>query len=76
MRTSSGIVFETDINTNKRYVRIDFDLYGKAIIPFFEQIGMIDKNDDFWEEYANSITGNELRQRMYQRIDAWKWKEK
>ena len=71
-----GIDFETDVNTKKKYVRIDFDRYGKAIIPFFEQIGVINKNDDFWEEYANSITGDNFRQRMYQRIDAWKWNEK
>ena len=35
-----------------------------------------DRNDDFWEKHATAITGNELRQRMYQRIDAWKWSEK
>ena len=46
------------------------------MMPFFEQIGVIDRNDDFWEEYATAITGNELRQRMYQRIDAWKWNER
>lgn len=72
MNTTSGIVFEKDLDTQKRYVRIDFDLYGKAMIPFLEQIGVVDRNDDFWEEYANAITGDELRQRMYQRIDTWK----
>ncbi|MCL2511387.1 MAG: hypothetical protein FWF09_04995 [Bacteroidales bacterium] len=76
MSTASGIVFETDTDTKKRYVRIDFDRYGKAMIPFFEQIGVIDRQDDFWEEYATAITGNELRHRMYQRIDAWKWNER
>ena len=30
MSTISGIVFETDLDTKKRYVRIDFDLYGKV----------------------------------------------
>ena len=76
MSEISGVVFETDIDTKKRYIRIDFDLYGKAVIPFFEQIGIIDRNDDFWEEYADAMTGDELCQRMYQRIDAWKWNEK
>lgn len=47
--------FETDIDTNKRCVKTDFD-----------------RNDDFWEKYETAITGDELRQRMYQRIDAWK----
>ena len=76
MSAISGIVFETDIDTKKRYVRIDFDRYGKAMMPFFEKIGAIDQNDDFWEEYATAVTGDNLRQRMYQRIDAWKWNER
>jgi len=76
MNAISGIVFEEDINTKRRFVRIDFDKYGKVIVPFLEQIGIIDRNDDFWEEYATSISGDELRKRMYQRIDKWKWNEK
>ena len=76
MSTLSGIDFETDTVTKKRYVRIDFDRYGKAIMPFFEQIGVINRDDDFWKEYTTGITGDELRQYMYQRIDAWKWNEK
>lgn len=76
MGITTGIVFEKDIVTQKRYVRIDFDKYGKAMIPFLEEIGVIDRNDDFWEEYANAITGKELRERMYQRIDAWQWNGK
>jgi len=67
---------ETGMNTKKKYVRIDFDWYGKVMVPFFEQISIIDPNNDFWEEYATAITGDELRQRMYQRIDAWKWNER
>ena len=57
MSTLSGIDFETDTVTKKRYVRIDFDRYGKAIMPFFEQIGVINRNDDFWKEYAAGVTG-------------------
>jgi hypothetical protein len=76
MSAMSGVVFEKDMDTKTRYVRIDFDRYGKAMIPFLEQIGAIDHGDDFWDEYAASITGDELCQRMYQRIDAWKWNAK
>jgi hypothetical protein len=73
---ASGVVFEKDANTNKRYVRIDFDRHREALVPFLERIGVIDANDDFWKEYAASVTGDELRQRIYQRIDAWQWNEK
>jgi hypothetical protein len=73
MNVRSGIIFETDLDTKKRYVRIDFDQYGKAMMPFLEQIGLVDVTDDFWKEYATAVTGHDLRKRMYQRIDAWKW---
>ena len=76
MSEVAGIVFETDTNTKKRYVRIDFDKYGKDMMPFLEQIGIIVSNDDFWDEYATAISGEELRRRMYQRIDSWKWNER
>jgi hypothetical protein len=76
MSITQGIVFETDMETKTRYVRVDFDRYGKVMIPFFEQIGVIDQNDDFWDEYATSITGDELRQQMYQRIDSWQWNKR
>ena len=76
MNLTAGVVFEKDIDTKRRYIRVDFDLYGKTMIPFLEQIGMIDPNDDFWEEYSSAITGNEFQQNMYQRIDNWKWNGK
>lgn len=76
MNAISGISFEKDMDTKRRYVRIDFDQYGKTMIPFLEQIGAIDRNDDFWEEYTTAISGEELRRRMYQRIDAWEWSGK
>ncbi|MDR3267350.1 MAG: hypothetical protein LBT24_07265 [Tannerella sp.] len=76
MDTIQGVIFEKEIETNKRYVRVDFDRYGKVMIPFLEQIGAIDQKDDFRKEYATAITGDELRQRMYKTIDAWEWKKK
>ena len=76
MRAISGITFETDMYTKKRYVRIDFDRYGKSMILFFAKVGVMAHEDDFWEEYATAITGKELCQCMYQRIDAWKWSER
>ena len=33
-------------------------------------------DDDFKKAYASSLTGDELKERMYMRIDAWKWNEK
>ena len=32
--------------------------------------------EEFNRALATSITGDELRRRMYERIEAWPWKEK
>jgi len=52
------------------------NVIGTLMTRILEQIGTIDQNDDFWEEYTDAITGEEFRQRMYQRIDTWKWNGK
>jgi hypothetical protein len=41
-----------------------------------EEISTVDQEDDFRQEYATAITGDELRQRMYKIIDAWEWEKK
>jgi hypothetical protein len=76
MNTLSGITFEKDEETRKRYVRIDLEQYGEEMTPFLEKVGAINPNDDFERAWASAITGDELKKRMYQRIDAWPWKEK
>ena len=41
-----------------------------------EEIAQMPHDEDFEGALATAITGKELRERMYQRIDAWQWKEK
>jgi len=41
-----------------------------------EKIELITCDNDFEKAYASAMTEDELRQRMYMRIDAWKWNEK
>ena len=43
-------------------------LYGTQANVSFEE--------EFNRAMATAITGDELRQHLYQRIDAWPWKEK
>ena len=76
MNVASGIIFEKDRETQRRYLCVDLEQYGEKITPFLESIGIFSTDDDFEKAWTSSITGNELRQRMYQRIDAWPWKEK
>ncbi|MDR2345141.1 MAG: hypothetical protein LBE18_03665 [Planctomycetaceae bacterium] len=76
MNTTSGIIFEKDKKTGKRYIRIDIDQYQVEITPFLEQIGAIDINDDFDKAWASAISGEQLRERLYKKIDAWEWEQK
>ena len=43
---------------------------------FSEEVEDLPHDENFEKEYISAITGEELRHRMYQRIDAWSWKEK
>jgi hypothetical protein len=76
MNAIPGVTFEKDKETKKPYVRIDFEQYSEELTPFLEKIGVIDCDDDFEKARVTALTGEEFRQRMYQRIDAWSWKEK
>jgi hypothetical protein len=76
MNALSGVIFERDNKTQRRYIRVDLGQYGEEITPFLEKIGVIDHDDDFEKAWASAITGEELRSRMHQRIDAWPWEKK
>ena len=71
-----GITFEKDRETQRRYLCVDLEQYGEEITPFLESVGVISHDDDFEKAWASAMTGQEIRQRMYRRIDAWPWKEK
>ena len=76
MNAIAGITFERDRETERRYLCVDLERHGEDITPFLEKIGVISQDDDFEKAWASAITGDELKQRMYQRIDTWPWKEK
>ena len=58
--------------TKRRY----FKEYDEEKTSFQGKAGLMSCDDDFKKAYASAITGDELKQRMYMRIDAWKWNEK
>jgi len=76
MNAIAGITFEKDRTTQRRYLRVDLEQHGEEITPFLEKVGIFSHEDDFERAWASAITGDELRQRMYKRIDAWQWNEK
>jgi hypothetical protein len=71
MNTISGITCEKDKQTGRRYVRIDIEQYQVEIASFLKKIGAIDTNDDFDKACASAISGEQLRERLYKKIDAW-----
>jgi len=75
MNAVPGIIFEKDRDTCRRFLRIDLEQYGEEITPFLEKIGAVSYVDDFDKALTSAINGNEFRQRMFKRIDEWKWKE-
>jgi len=76
MNAIQGITFEKNRETKRRYLRVDLEQYGDEIIPFLVKVGVLSFDDDFEKVWTSAITGEEFRKRMYQRIDAWPWKEK
>ena len=69
MENVSGIQFEKDIIGRNTHVRIDFKKYGEKIIPFFEEIGVV--NDKFEIDWQRGLTMEEAKQEMHKRIDSW-----
>ena len=67
MSRIAGIQFEKDARGKRRYVRIDLKKHGNDIAPFLEKMGAMEE-DKFDQEWKNSITGNELMQRLRPRI--------
>ncbi|GHT78237.1 hypothetical protein FACS189464_1350 [Bacteroidia bacterium] len=76
MEAVQGVTFEKDAAGNDRYIRIDMQRYAHLLQPFMIQLGIEKYPDDFEEAQASAISGDELRKRMHQRIDAWAWKDK
>ncbi|MBN2649445.1 MAG: hypothetical protein JXR50_06860 [Prolixibacteraceae bacterium] len=73
MRSPSGIKFERDRTGVKRYVRIDLKMHGKEIEPFLQRINKIE-NYSFENEWSNSLTPEEFKNKMHSRIKEWKAK--
>ena len=62
-------------NTEK--IKLDYcSEYNNKSSCFQGKNGFISSDDDFEKVYASAITTEELKQRMYKRIDNWKWYEK
>lgn len=67
MSRVAGIQFEKDSRGRMAYVRINLKKYGNEIKPFLSSVGAIDE-DQFEKDWANSITLDEMQNRLLPRI--------
>ena len=76
MTQVAGIRFETDSKGVKRYIRIDLKKYGKEIEPFLQKLN-IESDEQFEQDWEQSITPSQFKSQMHIRIKKWfdKWNE-
>ena len=70
MTQVAGISFETDSKGVKRYVRIDLNKYGKEIEPFLQKL-QIENDEQFENDWNNSLTPDQFKEQMHLRIKKW-----
>ena len=62
---------------NKKYPKQELhSLTAKEPEALYETQASVSFEKEFTGAMATAITGDELRRRMHQRIQAWPWKEK
>jgi len=70
MAQVAGISFETDSKGVKRYVRIDLKKYGKEIEPFLQKF-KIDNDEQFENDWDQSLTPEQFKDQMHSRMKKW-----
>lgn len=70
MEQVAGISFEIDSKGVKRFVRIDLSKYGKEIEPFLKKIN-IENDQQFENDWNNSLTPDQFKDQMHSRIEKW-----
>ncbi|HLN74921.1 MAG: hypothetical protein ACM3O8_15035 [Methylococcaceae bacterium] len=66
----TGIRFEKDNHGVKRYIRIDLNKYGKEIEPFLKKLN-IEIDEQFENDWEQSLTPNQFKSQMHSRIKNW-----
>ena len=76
MNVANNISFEQEVETKHEGLGVVFNQFYGKIPPVLASVEVNSQDDDFEKVWASGITGDELKQRMYKRIDKWQWKEK
>ena len=76
MNVANNISFEQDVEPKHEGRGVVFNqFYGKTP-SLLAGVEVNSQDDDFEKVWVSGISGEELKQRMYKRIDKWKWKER
>ena len=75
MATSKDIQYESDVNGNPTFIKINLEKYGSDLEPFLKKIGVLLPKDAFDLEIENSISSEEFLKRSIEKINSLPWKK-
>ncbi len=75
MATTKDIQYESDVNGNPTFIKINLEKYGADLEPFLKKIGVLLPKDAFDLEIENSISSEEFLKRSIEKINGLPWKK-
>lgn len=74
MATTKDIQYESDINGNPTFIKINLEKYGEDLEPFLKKIGVLLPKDAFDLEVEKAHTSSDARKISIDKINNW-WKK-
>jgi hypothetical protein len=75
MATTKDIQYESDVNGNPTFIKINLEKYGADLEPFLKKIGVLLPKDAFDLELENSISSEEFLKKSIEKINSLPWKK-
>ena len=75
MATSKDIQYESDVNGNPTFIKINLEKYGADLEPFLKKVGVLLPKDAFDLEIENSISSKEFLKKSIEKINSLPWKK-
>ncbi len=75
MATTKDIQYESDINGNPTFIKINLEKYGEDLEPFLKKIGVLLPKDAFDLEIESSISSEEFLKKAIVKINSLPWKK-
>lgn len=75
MAITKDIQYESDVNGNPTFIKINLEKYGADLEPFLKKIGVLLPKDAFDLEFENSISSEEFLKKSIEKINRLPWKK-